>query len=85
MEMSDKRLVRKADDKLLFGVASGVADYVGIDPVIVRLIFVLLTLWQGWGLLIYIVLAIVMPVEEGDPVSAKANAFDDEEIVIKDA
>ena len=83
--MSDKKLVRKQSDKLFMGVASGVADYIGIDPVIVRLIFVLLTLWHGWGLLIYIVLAIVMPVENDVPVSAKANAFDDEEIVIKDA
>ncbi len=51
--MSDKKLVRKQNDKLFLGVASGVADYIGIDPVIVRLIFVLLTLWHGWGLLIY--------------------------------
>jgi phage shock protein PspC (stress-responsive transcriptional regulator) len=51
----------------------------------VRLIFVLLTLWHGWGLLIYFVLAIVMPVEDEVSVSAKANAFDDEEIIIKDA
>lgn len=83
--MSDKKLVRKSNDKVLFGVASGVADYIGIDPVIARLVFVLLTLWQGWGLLIYIVLAVVMPVGDDAPVSAKANAFDDEEIVIKDA
>ena len=83
--MSDKKLVRKQNDKLFLGVASGVADYIGIDPVIVRLLFVLFTLWHGWGLLIYIVLAIVMPVEHDDPVSAKANPFDDEEIIIKDA
>ena len=83
--MSDKKLVRKQNDKLFLGVASGVADYIGIDPVIVRLIFVLLTLWNGWGLLIYIVLAIVMPIENDVPVSAKANVFDDEEIIIKDA
>jgi phage shock protein C len=70
---------------MFMGVASGVADYIGIDPVIVRLILVLLTLWNGWGLLIYFVLAIVMPVEDEVPVSAKANAFDDEEIIIKDA
>lgn len=82
--MSEKRLVRKRDDRMFLGVASGVADYVGIDPVIVRLIFVLLTLTQGWGLIIYFVLAIVMP-EEDKPVSAKANPFDEEEIVIKDA
>ena len=83
--MSDKKLVRKQSDKLFLGVASGVADYIGIDPVIVRLIFVLLTLWHGWGLLIYIVLAIVMPVANDVTVSAKANVFEDEEIVIKDA
>ena len=83
--MSDKRLVRRQSDRMFMGVASGVADYIGIDPVIVRLVFVLLTLWNGWGLLIYFVLAIVMPVEDDVPVSAKANAFDDEEIIIKDA
>lgn len=83
--MSEKRLVRRQSDRMFMGVASGVADYIGIDPVIVRLIFVLLTLWNGWGLLIYFVLAIVMPVEDEVPVSAKANAFDDEEIIIKDA
>lgn len=83
--MSDKKLMRKRNDKLFLGVASGVADYVDIDPVIVRLLFVLLTLWHGWGLLIYFVLAIVMPVEGDVDVSAKANPFDDEEIVIKDA
>ncbi len=83
--MSDKKLVRKKDDKMFLGVASGVADYVGIDPVIIRLLFVLFTLWQGWGLIIYFVLAIVMPVEPDVNVAAKANPFDDEEIVIKDA
>ena len=77
--------MRKQSDKLFLGVASGVADYIGIDPVIVRLILVLLTLWHGWGLLIYIVLAIVMPVNNDVVVSAKANVFDDEEIIIKDA
>lgn len=82
--MNEKRLVRKRDNRMFLGVASGVADYIGIDPVIVRLIFVLLTLTQMWGLIIYIVLAIVMP-EDEDPVTAKANPFDEEEIIIKDA
>jgi phage shock protein PspC (stress-responsive transcriptional regulator) len=82
--MSDKQLLRKKDDRMFLGVASGIADYVGIDPVIVRLIFVLLTLSQAWGLIIYFVLAIVMP-EEESPVSAKAQPFDEDEIIIKDA
>ena len=82
--MSNKRLVRSQDDRMFLGVAGGIADYLGIDPAIVRILFVLLTLAKGWGLLLYLILAIIMPVEES-PVSAKANAFDEEEIVIKDA
>jgi phage shock protein C len=69
---------------MLLGVAGGIAQYLAIDPAIVRIAFVLLTLLHGWGLIIYFVMAIIMPVE-GSPVSAKANAFDEEEIVIKDA
>ena len=81
--MSDKRLVRSSDNKMLFGVCAGIASYLNVDPVIVRLLAVLLTLWNGVGLLIYLVLALVMPQEPA--IAPKANAFDDEEIVIKNA
>jgi len=81
--MNEKRLMRRRHDRMLFGVAGGLADYLNVDPVIVRLAFVLLTFLHGWGLLIYAVLAVVMP-QEGD-VAAKAQPFDEEEIVIKDA
>lgn len=81
--MNEKRLVRMKSDRMFLGVASGLANYIGIDPVIVRLIFALLTLAGGHGILIYLILALIMP-EEG-PVTATANAFDEEEIVIKDA
>ena len=81
--MSDKRLVRSQHERMFLGVAGGIAEYVGIDPVLVRLLFVLLTLAGGHGLLIYLILAVIMP-DEGAPV-AKANAFDEEEIVIEDA
>lgn len=83
LKMSEKRLIKMQDDKMIAGVASGVANYLGLDPVIVRLLFVLLTLSHGSGLLLYLVLAIIMP--EEDAVVAKANSFDEEEIVIKDA
>ncbi len=79
--MSDKRLVRSRNDKMLFGVCSGLANYLNIDPVIVRLLAVLLTLWHGVGLPIYLVLALIMP--EEPEITPKANAFDEEEIVIK--
>ena len=79
--MKNKRLVRKQNDRMLFGVAAGVAEYLGVDPVIVRLLFVLLTLIGAHGILIYLVLLIIMP-EEGVAV-AKATPFDEDEIIIK--
>ena len=79
--MSEKRLVRSRNDKMLFGVCGGLADYLNIDPVIVRLLVALLTLWNGVGLLVYLVLALIMPQEAEN--APKVNAFDDEEIVIK--
>ena len=68
---------------MVFGVASGIANYLNIDPVIVRLLFVLMALTGGHGILVYLILAIIMP-EEGAPVG-KAHFFDEEEIVIQDA
>ncbi len=79
--MNEKRLVRSNEDRMLAGVCGGIANYLNIDPVIVRLLAVLLTLWNGVGLLIYLVMAIIMRPEAD--VAPKANAFDDEEIVIK--
>lgn len=81
--MSEKKLVRARHDRMFFGVAAGLAEYLNIDPVLVRLLFVLLALTGGHGILIYLILAIIMP--EGPGIGAKANGFDEEEIIIKDA
>jgi phage shock protein PspC (stress-responsive transcriptional regulator) len=63
-EKSDgpKRFFRNSDDIMIAGVASGLAAYFGIDPVIIRLIFVLLTVFGGGsGILIYIILWVITP------------------------
>ncbi|MCP5096519.1 MAG: PspC domain-containing protein [Chloroflexi bacterium] len=80
---NNRQIVRSQEDRMVWGVASGIAEYLNIDPVIVRLIFVLLALTGGHGILIYLILGIIIP-ESGAPI-AKANAFDEEEIVIKEA
>lgn len=78
--MNEKKLVRSQSDRMFLGVAAGIADYLNIDPVIVRLLFVFAGLSTlGQALLVYFVLAIVMPEED---TTAKANPFDEEEIVI---
>jgi phage shock protein PspC (stress-responsive transcriptional regulator) len=57
-----KRLYRDTDDKVLGGVCSGIASYLGIDPTIVRLLFAIITFGGfGTGFLIYIVLWILLP------------------------
>ncbi|HWI61848.1 MAG TPA: PspC domain-containing protein [Symbiobacteriaceae bacterium] len=51
----------KSRDKWLSGVCGGVADYFGVDPVIVRALWLGAVFLAGTGLLLYIVLAILMP------------------------
>lgn len=55
------RLYRSTSDKVIGGVAGGLGDYLNIDPVIVRIIFVLLAIFGGSGVLVYIILWIVIP------------------------
>lgn len=56
-----KRLYRSRTDRMLFGVAGGFAEYLGMDPAFVRIIWALLIFAGGAGLLLYIVAAIVIP------------------------
>ena len=81
--MSNNKLVRNTHDEMIGGVCSGIANYLNIDPVIVRLVFVLLALGGGHGILAYLILWVLMPTNEAP--TAKANVFDEEEIVINEA
>jgi phage shock protein PspC (stress-responsive transcriptional regulator) len=56
-----KRLYLSDTDKKLGGVCGGIGEYFGIDPTIVRLLTVLITLFTGIGLIAYIVAWAVMP------------------------
>ena len=56
-----KKLYKSNTDKKLFGVCGGIAEYIGMDSTIVRLILVLAVLFAGCGVLAYIVAALVMP------------------------
>lgn len=55
------RLTRSTTESMVAGVCGGLAEYFNIDPVIVRLIFVLVTLTSGLGLPVYLVLWMLMP------------------------
>ncbi len=66
------RLYRDATDKLLGGVCAGLANYMNVDPAIVRLLFAIITLGGfGTGILIYIVMWIILPVRNLDGFAGK--------------
>lgn len=60
-QSSNKRLRKSSNHRALFGVAGGIAEYLNVDVTLVRLAFVLLTLAGGPGLVLYIIMALVMP------------------------
>ena len=65
-----KRLYRIRDGRLVAGVCAGLAAYFGIDPTLVRLGFVVLTVFGGFGILLYLGAWLVIPVEtEGTSVA----------------
>ncbi len=66
MNEMHKKLYRSRTDRIFAGVCGGLAEYFHIDPLIVRLIFIFLTIGHGAGLLIYILMAIFVPRESGD-------------------
>lgn len=77
--METKRLYRSRDHRVVAGVAGGLATYLGIDPALIRLAFVLLTIFNGLGLLLYLVLWLIVPnidtvyVEAGAQVRENVN------------
>ncbi|MFL7838296.1 MAG: PspC domain-containing protein [Candidatus Promineifilaceae bacterium] len=74
--MAQERLTRSSSDKIVAGVCGGLANYLEIDPVLVRLAFIVLILASGIGFLIYLILWIVMP--EGED-----GAIADSEVIQK--
>lgn len=57
-----RKLYRNSNDRMVSGVASGLAAYFDLDPAIMRILFVILAFASlGWGILIYLILLIAMP------------------------
>jgi len=58
---TQKRLYRSTQDRMFAGVCGGIAEYLEVDPTLVRLVFVALSLMGGPGLIIYIVMMLIVP------------------------
>jgi phage shock protein PspC (stress-responsive transcriptional regulator) len=59
------RLLRSSSDRMIWGVAGGLAEHLGFNATLVRVAFVLVTLFGGAGLLAYLVLAVALPEDDG--------------------
>lgn len=59
-----KKLYRSPDQRVIAGVAGGIGEYLSVDPNLIRIIFVLLGLLGGIGILVYLIFWILLPVKE---------------------
>jgi len=77
MQITPERLARSRGDRMIAGVAGGIARYLKIDPALVRLAFVALA-FTGIGVLLYPLLWLVMPLESATGVPFQAARVDEE-------
>ena len=66
----EKKLYRSKTDKKIAGVCGGLAEYLGVDPTIVRLIWVLVAL-SGAGVLAYLICALIIPEKPDQVIEAE--------------
>lgn len=80
INVKNKKLYKSTNNKMLSGVCAGFADFIGIDPTIVRVIYALVSFFTGGfpGVIIYIMLAIIIP-EDNGMIDTDATYHDEEE------
>lgn len=59
-----RRLYRSKSERILGGVCGGLGEYLDVDPTVVRLVFILLAILGGHGVLAYLILLLIMPSED---------------------
>jgi phage shock protein C len=65
-----KRLMRSRSEKIIGGVCGGIAEYFDVDPVLVRVVLVVVALMGGTGVLLYLILWAVLPLTPPPPPAA---------------
>ena len=69
------RLYRDSTDKILGGVCGGLANYLRVDPTIVRLVFALISFGAGTGILLYILLWVILPSKSLEHISSAKRLY----------
>jgi phage shock protein C len=66
--MTDSKLYRSPDNRVIAGVAAGLAEYFRIDVALIRLLWIIAVFWGGGGLLAYLIAWIVIPERKVKPI-----------------
>lgn len=66
MNMESKRLYKSRSNRMICGVCGGIAEYLKLDPTVIRLLFALFCFLGGSGIVVYIIAAIIIPEEPID-------------------
>jgi len=82
--MDPKRLYRSREDRWIGGVCGGLGRFLQVDPAPIRLGFIALSLWDGIGVLVYLVMLLVVPEEPStqvvtDPLVPQEHGAEDPE------
>lgn len=66
--MKDRKLMRSTTDRMVCGVCGGLGLYTGIDPTVIRVLYVVISLFASagvGGLILYFILAVIIPEDDG--------------------
>ena len=65
MDYNNKKLLRSKKDKVIGGICGGLGKYLEIDSTVIRVLYAILTLFTAFsGILLYIILLFIIPIEE---------------------
>ncbi|MDD2952290.1 MAG: PspC domain-containing protein [Parabacteroides sp.] len=59
--MEEKKRLTRSNNGMIGGVCAGLAEYLNMDPTIMRIVWVLMVLFAGFGILLYVILWLIMP------------------------
>ena len=74
-----KKLYRSQTDSMLAGVCGGLGAYFNIDPTLIRILFVLSTIFSGAGILVYLAMWLIVPEEGQDQEAAIDQPTEDDD------
>lgn len=82
----NQKLYRSRTQKVLGGVCGGLGEYLNLDPVLIRVVFVVLAFFHGFGLILYVIMLVIVPQKpivwqmpgETSPIDTSTNASTNE-------